>query len=551
MKPRLALMAGLVACSTFLSAAPAVPKLFVIVVVDQMRADYVDRFRNDWTGGLKRLVTEGAWFSQAAYPYLTTVTCAGHATIGTGAYPHVHGVFQNIWFDRGRNQVVTCTQDANATPVSYGKPATGGDSAAALRIPTFADEMRRQRQSHVVSLALKARSAIMMAGHGGDAVSWISDSLDSWETSTAFSPVPIPAVRDYVAAHPMDADFGQTWNRLLPAAKYTETDTGLREASAPGWTPSFPHVLKGAATTTAADGAFFEQWQRSPFADAYVARMAVALTESMALGKGDRPDVLAVSFSSPDLVGHSFGPDSQEIRDMYAYLDQSIGVLLDGLDRAVGRGQYILALSADHGVTAIPEQLVAQGRDAGRIDPGPLALAIEQTAQKAGAGKYLARLVGNDVYFEPGMYAKLQAAPAVLDAIIGAIVTQPGIDRVLRADTLDPDPSPATERIARAGALSSVQWRGGELLVVPKNGWMFSSIGTTHGSASADDQRVPLILFGLGITRGEYQDAATPADIATTYAAIAGIKLPYAEGQVLRMAVPELATPTPSTGARR
>ena len=188
------------AVSVLLSAAESAPKLVVVIVVDQMRADYIERFHDDWSSGLRRLVDDGAWFTRAAYPYLTTVTCAGHATIGTGAYPHVHGVFANTWFDRERSQVIPCTDDQKARVVPYGREANSRTGPAALMIPSLADEMRA-RGAHVVTLALKARSAIMLAGHGGNAVTWISESLDGWETSTAFAQEPVPQVKAFIAAN--------------------------------------------------------------------------------------------------------------------------------------------------------------------------------------------------------------------------------------------------------------------------------------------------------------------------------------------------------------
>src|SRR5438105_697111 len=200
------------ACAVVLSpaphAAPATPpKLAVIIVVDQMRADYVDRFSGEWTGGLHRMVTQGAWFQRAAYPYLTTVTCAGHATISTGSFPHTHGVFQNSWWDRDLRRVMTCTQDPNATDVGYGVAVTGGDSAFRLQVPTFADQMRTAKRSKIAALSLKDRSAIMLAGHGGDAVAWLTNTLDGWETSNAFSATPVPAVKAFVEANPISGDF--------------------------------------------------------------------------------------------------------------------------------------------------------------------------------------------------------------------------------------------------------------------------------------------------------------------------------------------------------
>src|SRR5262245_30440270 len=210
-----------------------------------MRADYVDRFGPDWTGGLKRLAADGARFTNAVYPYLTTVTCAGHATIATGTFPHTHGIIQNTWWDRQRGASMTCTEDPRASGVSYGAAAKIGDSAWRLERPTLADLMRTERHGRVVALALKDRSAIMLAGHGGDAVTWISDSIESWTTSSAFAAAPVPAVRAFVRGHPIAADFGKSWTLAMPETRYPESDDVSSEAPPDGWTRTFPHVLKG------------------------------------------------------------------------------------------------------------------------------------------------------------------------------------------------------------------------------------------------------------------------------------------------------------------
>src|SRR3954453_114793 len=189
MRRLLSAVALVVATFVLARAADTTPKLVVVLVVDQMRADYVERFRDNWSSGLRRLVDDGAWFTRAAYPYLTTVTCAGHATISTGAYPHRHGIFANTWYDRARASVIACTDDQSARAVSYGKPAASRTGPGQLLVPSLADRVRLEG-GHVVTLALKARSAIMLAGHGGDAVTWISESLDGWESSTPFTPSP-------------------------------------------------------------------------------------------------------------------------------------------------------------------------------------------------------------------------------------------------------------------------------------------------------------------------------------------------------------------------
>ncbi|MDR1988601.1 MAG: alkaline phosphatase family protein [Acidobacteriaceae bacterium] len=513
------------------------PRLVVLLVVDQMRADYIDRFEQDWTGGLKRLVTKGARFPRAAYPYLSTVTCVGHATIGTGALPFVHGIAQNTWYDRNEQQVVPCTADPQANPIGYaGRTGSGNDSAAALKIPTLGDEMRREQHSRVVSLSLKARSAIMLAGHSGNAVSWLSESGEAWQTSSAYTQAPVPQVDAYVTAHPVETDYAKVWERLLPIERYLHLDAGLGEAPPAGWGSTFPHPLRG-GDTGRPDPAFYQQWEESPFADAYLGQMAAGLVESMSLGKGNVPDLLAVSFSTPDLVGHAFGPNSQEVQDVYARLDRTIGALLDRLDALVGADHYVVALSADHGVTEIPEQLESRGAEGGRFDAARLALTVNTiAADMTGNGAFVARVNYNDIYFHPQKYAELLRNPRMLDAVLKSIAEQPGVAQVFRAEELQ-DARTDTDPLKRAAALSYVPGRSGDLVIALKPGWMSAATGTTHGSANPDDQHVPVLFYGAGIKAGTYNDAATPADIAPTLASLIGVTLPSATGHVLGSAV--------------
>src|SRR5882724_9025404 len=181
------------------------PKLIVLLVVDQMRGDYVDKFRGQWTGGLKRLVDEGAWFRDADYPYAATETCVGHATISTGAFPATHGMIANAWWDRETQKMVTCTADPNAKNSGYaGTPAKGGDTAWRMLVPSFAEELKFQTggATRVVTFSLKARAAITMAGHKADAVTCFDGG--AWATSTAYGAMPF--VDDYVKARPVKAD---------------------------------------------------------------------------------------------------------------------------------------------------------------------------------------------------------------------------------------------------------------------------------------------------------------------------------------------------------
>jgi hypothetical protein len=195
------------------------PKLVVLIVVDQMRADYVDKFRGQWSGGLKRLVEEGAWFRAAAYPYAATETCVGHSTISTGAFPQRHGMVANAWWDRDAQKMVTCTEDPKATNTGYaGVSAKGGDSAWRMQVPSFAEELKFQtgNATRVVTFSLKARAAITMAGHKADAATWVDGG--GLVTSSAYGTMPF--IEAYAAAQPVRADYGKTWTTSLPVSAY-------------------------------------------------------------------------------------------------------------------------------------------------------------------------------------------------------------------------------------------------------------------------------------------------------------------------------------------
>lgn len=529
------------------AARAEAPRLIVLLVVDQMRADYVDRFKGDWTGGLQRLLTQGAQFTNAAYPFLGTYTCAGHATVATGAFPPVHGIFQNAWYDRELAEVIPCTHDVRAKAIVYSGTAKE-HGPVRLRVPTLADELRAQRSAKVVSLALKPRSAIMLAGHGGDAVTWLTDAGDGWQTGSMYASGPVAAVRAYLDAHPLAGDHGTVWDRQLPPSRYPEPDDAIGEDPPNGWDKTFPHPLVGKGDTP--DAQYRDLWQDSPWADAYVGRFAAALVKTMGLGGTDRTDILAVSFSSPDLLVHRFGPHSQEAHDHYVRLDQTIGQLLTDLDAHVGRDKYVVALTSDHGVADLPEQAKARGEDAGRLSTNDIRALIEQTlSEVVGPGRYVARMNSTDVYFHRGVYEKLRAHPRALDAVTRAVSARPGIARVLRSDQIAGQTG-SSDRLVRAAALSHVPGASGDLLVLTKPGWIYYATGTTHGSANPLDQRVPIMLMGPGIKAGVYTETATPADIAPTLASLVGIALPKAQGRPLREALISSPPPPRRSAAR-
>jgi predicted AlkP superfamily pyrophosphatase or phosphodiesterase len=522
------------------------PKLVVMLVVDQMRADYIEKFRGQWTGGLKRLVEEGAWFRDAAYPYAATETCVGHATISTGAFPATHGMISNEWWDRDLQKMVTCTADSKVKNLGYsGASVKGGDSASKMLVPAFADELKFQTGAgtRVVTFSLKARASITMGGRLGDAVTWFDAATGAWTTSSAY---PVAAfVEEYAKAHPVSSDFGKTWARMLAASAYLYDATATGVVPPAGLGAAFPHPLRGKSDSTGPDPIFYYQWQTSPYADTYLTRIAETAVDKLKLGARAGTDFLGVSYSSVDYVGHAFGPRSWEIQDILARLDQDLAELFAHLDKKVGKGNYLVAFSADHGVVPIPEDMQKAGMDAGWLNVESVKERVEKSLEPFNFPKpAIAEVGASDVYFTPGTYDKLKNDPAALRAVLDAIQSVPGVAHVYRAEELDERPATKSP-IRTAEADNFFKARSGDLLIVPKPYWPWDfstpgkprQYGTTHGTPYHYDQRVPVLLMGFGIQPGQYFQPITPADIAPTFAALCGITLASRDGRVLAEAL--------------
>jgi predicted AlkP superfamily pyrophosphatase or phosphodiesterase len=542
-------------------AAPAVPgsrpKLVVLLVVDQMRGDYIDKFVGQWSGGLKRLVQEGAWFREAAYPYAATETCVGHSTISTGALPATHGMVANAWWDRDSEKMVTCTFDPKANNIAYGGATTpGGDSARRMLVPAFAEELRLQSggATRVVTFSLKARAAITMAGHKADAVTWFENG--SWTTSSVFGTMPF--IEGFAKAHPVAADWGKTWSLSLPEGAYLYDEKATGAVAPAGWELTFPHPLRGKPDSSGPDAAFYLQWASSPYADTYLTRMAEDAVDQLGLGKSGGTDFLGVSYSSVDYVGHAFGPRSWEIQDALVRLDKDLDELFQHLDRRVGRGNYVVAFSADHGVVPTPEDMQKTGADAGELHVPELSERIEKALEPFNYPKpAIARVTGTEVYFSPGTYDRMRTDSAAMRAVLEAVRSVAGVREVYRAEEVQD--RPATESsLRRAEALSYFPGRSGDLLIVPKPYYLVAwspagkprDYGTGHGTPYDYDQRVPVVFMGSGVERGEYFGRVTPADIAPTLAALCGLTLSSPDGRVLSEALRAAKTPNPASPKR-
>lgn len=571
--------------------APARPSLVVLLVVDQFAARYVDTYGMHWSDGLKELVTRGAYYTRAAYPYAFTKTCAGHATISTGTLPSTHGQIDNEWFDPTSREFTTCTEDKTAESLVYaGKVGNEHHSAHLLKVPTFADELIRQSRgrSRVVSLALKPRSAIMMGGRGGPNTTavWSEDTGGVWATSTAMTRRLSPDVDAYVRAHPVDVNEFQTWTRVAADSIYQFQDQAPGE---PTNGATFPHLYDQAIRTSRTTADLIDSWESTPFTDPFITNLALYLLDKQKLGQ--RPgttDMLAISLSALDTIGHRYGPQSHEVQDVLLRLDKVIGNFLRALDKQIGRDKYVLAFSADHGVAPLPEQVFGppnggrggRGRGAGggpggaaaaqapaatgpasagdtaaeaattattaagtgrgaapmqegRASSTTIGNAIESLLDKQfGRGSWVEALFGNYFYFRPGVLERIRKDPALMKTIETTLLAQRGVAKAYWATDLAAT-TPTDDPILVAARKSYVPGRSGDLVFILQRNWV-TSTDATHGTPYDYDARVPVVFLGAGIKPGQYTSDASPVDIVPTLSALTGVKMPKTDGKVLK-----------------
>lgn len=507
------------------------PRLVVILVVDQMRADYINLYSHQWTKGLRRLLDTSAIFPMARYPYSYTVTCPGHATISTGSYPATHGMIGNEWYDRDSRRTVVCTDDQALTSVPFGgRPGVERHGPTRLSTLTFTDELRLQatRPPTIVSMSLKPRSAITLAGQPGASTYaiWFEESRGTWATSTAYAAAPWPVVDSFMTANPFIAEYGQVWTRTLPEPAYLFADAAPGEM-APA---AFPHPITSKAGTP--DSEFFTRWRRSPMSDRFLGRLGQHMARELKLGQRAGTDVLAISFSGVDVVGHEYGPHSHEVQDMLVRLDETVGSLLNTLDQAVGRDRYVVGMTSDHGVALIPEQDQGVVAGSGRLSSTAIRDAINAAIESVlGPGNHVVNRTGPNVYLAPGVLSRLLSTAGARQSVTQAILAFEGLSQVYWAPELSSSAS-TDDKFLRAARLSYVAGRSGDLMVLPDLHWMAQATGTTHGTPYDYDQRVPLLFAGAGVKPGVYLVPASPADLAPTLAHLVGITLARADGRV-------------------
>ncbi|MDT7602673.1 MAG: hypothetical protein QOF61_670 [Acidobacteriota bacterium] len=549
-------------------APPARPRLVLLIVVDQFRADYLERFGDLFAqNGLRRLVGQGALWTNANYDHMPTYTAPGHATTMTGTWPSENGIVANDWYDRESGCPVSnvwdpedriaagCRLAQSRWQLFGGGANERAPSPRRLTASTLGDELRlaTNDRSKVIGISVKDRAAILPAGRHANAAYWFS-SLAGNMVSSSYYFNDLPAwVKRFDEGRPADKFFGKKWEYLLGSdAEYVRR----QGADAPPWenigniagdTNKFPHTITGGADKPGA--AFYGALDASPFSNDMLVDFAEAAIDNEALGKDADTDVLTLSFSANDYVGHRYGPYSQEMMDVTLRVDRQIGALLDFVDSRVGLQNTLVVFTADHGVAPIPEHAAALGLPGGRISSADVLNAV-RNALRARFSKPGERDTTADYVLEPFMNANVffntvalrrdgvERAEAERAACEGAL-TVPGISRCFTRTQLEAGEVSSSDAVARRVLHGFSQRRSGDVIVLAEPfKYLGDSIPATHGSPYNYDTHVPLIVMGQGIASGRYTQSATPADIAPTLASLLRVQPPSnATGRILNEAL--------------
>jgi Type I phosphodiesterase / nucleotide pyrophosphatase len=543
--PRLVLAALLLAVAVPPGHA-AQPGLIVAIVVDQLRYDYLDRFRDQFTGGgFRRLIDGGAFLTFAHYDYSPTVTGPGHASYLSGAPPAMHGIIGNDWLDKRTLKMTNCVSDPAVEGVGT-NPGDGKRSPRNFIGGNFADELRLRFQSKVVGVSLKDRGAILPAGRKPAGAYWFDSETGHFVTSTYYM-AELPAwVRAFNDRKRPAAFVGQTWKRLLDPKFYTWPDEAVGEGNMPGEkTPAFDHTILPSPT----EG--FETIVPTPFGNQLLAEFAIAALEGEQLGTGGKPDLLTISFSSIDAAGHRFGPYSQEIQDMMLRLDRELAALFTALDGKVGLANVMTVLTADHGVAPTPEFAASQGLDGRRGDlitlMGDL---VSKLGERFGDGRLLLtpRLIDGNLYFNHDTLREKKLAAEEVATFIRDWALDSGNFQAsyTRSQLLEGRAPGALGQRVLNGFHPE---RSGDVVLITKPFVLpfIGKTGTTHGSPYSYDTHVPVLFHGAAFKPGRYADAFNITDIAPTLCAALGMTEPPASiGKPLTRI---LAGDGPSAGA--
>jgi predicted AlkP superfamily pyrophosphatase or phosphodiesterase len=522
------------------------PRLAIILVIDQFRPDYLTRFSDlflpatspEGVGGFRFLMERGAHFVNAKYTHIPTETAVGHAVISTGSIPAITGIIGNRWFDTTSRSAVYCVQDPNAKDVLTGRTSY---SAGNLLVTTLGDELKKTTggQARVVSLSLKDRGAILLAGRRADLVLW--EENGSWTTSTAYAPkktLPEWVIR--LNQRNLPAQYSrETWTKSLSDTAYQRTRPPTRPLPPPGFQREFPHPVGNNFIYT-------------PFGNDFVLEAAKEAIQNEQLGQDDVPDLLGISLSTHDYLGHAFGPDSPEILELTVRTDRQLADFFRFLEKHLPNGlkDVVIVFTSDHGIAPIPED-EPDGTIAGRLNLQELRQQIQNALEEYEIPNAISHMDGHAVYLDEEVIDNSDYHLADVEYLVRDILRSiPGIHSAYtRQDILEGFLSPGfLENIILRSFHST---RSGNVLYITSPGFVVASSagGTHHGTPWHYDSAVPLIFVGSRILPGIRLDACGPEDIAPTLAGLLGTSPP--SGSIGRSLVSPSGNDTPQGSETR
>lgn len=502
------------------------PKLVVGIVVDQMRWDYLYRYYNRYTaGGFKRLLDDGFTCEDTYISHLPSFTAVGHSTVFTGSVPSIHGITGNDWIDQATGKDIYCVGDSSAQPVGGTAPA-GNMSPRNLLASTVTDELMLATnfQSKVVGVSLKDRASILPAGHTPTGAFWFDDVKGVFSTSTYYMKELPEWVTRFNDRNEPQKLVANGWNTLYPIDTYTQSTTDAQP-----WeglfkdekTSVFPHDM---ARLYKED---HDNIRSCPFGNTLTLDFAKAAVDGYNMGQDDITDFLTINCASTDYVGHRFGPNSIEVEDVYLRLDKDLGEFFKYLDNKIGKGNYTVFLTADHGASHAVNFLKAHQVPAGLSGLRAITKGLNDTLSHV--TKVDSLVISNANYYINFNNKRIQQTRLSLDSLkkisIAYLSHQPGLQYIIDPTNIDASPIPA--RIKEMVINGYNRKRCGSILLLPEPGWFDGSDhGTTHGTWNPQDTHIPLLFMGWGINHGQSYRTIHMTDIAPTIAALLHIQMP-------------------------
>lgn len=504
------------------------PKLVVGIVVDQMKMEYLYRFSDDFSNnGFKRIMDGGYTFHNMHYNYVPTYTAPGHASIYTGATPATHGIVGNEWFNRATGKEMYCTDDASVTTLGAGTEKEGAMSPKNLLSTTITDELRMATnfKGKVIGMSIKDRGAILPAGHFANGAYWYSKT-GSFISSTFYGANLPVWVSEFNDEKRYMKYINEGWFLLKPTSAYDESlvdDNPYEGKLDKSMAPVFPYNLKKIFEEKGAD-----VLRTTPYGNDILADLAMRAIDKEQLGKDSITDFLAVSFSSTDYVGHTFGPRSMELQDTYLRLDLTLAKFMSYLDQVVGKENYVLFLTADHAGAENPNYLKDNKYNVKNVPSKKVDASLRKFSQDTFGADLILNYSNFNVYFnKPILKEKGLDLIKVKQSFKDFLMTQEHVNRVYTEEEILA--STGDDYFLSFIAKGYDPKQNGDLFILDKVGFMeYIETGTTHGSPNSYDTHVPMLFYGWHVPKGNSYSKKQITQIAPTLSQL--LKIPFTNG---------------------